>query len=99
MQSKQNKDISLPEGVSWDEIVKLIKGAQYEHILKKIKPSTLKFVLDKKNADKVIKSLLKVLQNTDPENATPDYAQKLMEIMRKVADKVLKNDHSRQSYL
>ncbi len=96
MQSKQNNDNSLPEGVAWDEIVKLIKEVKYEQILKKIKPSTLRFVLDENNVHMVIKSLLKVLQNTDPNNATPEHAQKLIDIMRNVADKVLKNDRSKQ---
>lgn len=96
MQSKQNNDNSLPEGVSWEEVIKLIKGEKYEQILKKIKPSTLRFVLDENNAHMVIKSLLKVLQNTDPDNATPEHAQKLIDIMRKIAENVLKNDRSRQ---
>ena len=77
-------------------MTKVIKSEKYEHILKKIRPSTLRFVLDENNAHMVIKSLLKVLKNTDPDNATPEHAQKLIDIMRKIAENVLKNDHSRQ---
>lgn len=90
MQSKQNNDISLPEGVSWEEVIKLIKGEKYEYIVKKIRPSTLKFVLEKINKPRVIQALIKALIETDPKNATEKYAESIVNCLQEVSRTILK---------
>ena len=90
MRSKQITNNSLPEGVSWEEVIKLIKGEKYEHIIKKIRPSTLKFVLEDTNKPIVIQALIKALIETDPENATEKYAESIFHSLQEVSRTILK---------
>jgi len=76
--------IPLPEGVTWPELVTLIKQKKNQQFLKKISPEIFKYILDEKNHSKVIKSLLKTLKQTDPKNSTKEYAEVLIEVMKKV---------------
>ena len=77
--------IPLPEGVTWPELVTLIKQEKNQQFLKIISPETFKYILDEKNHSKIIKSLLKTLKQIDPKNATKEYAEKMLGSMREVA--------------
>jgi DNA topoisomerase VI subunit B len=95
MQTKKNMvspnvTIPLPEGVTWTELVTLIKQEKNQKFLKKISPETFKYILDEENHSQVIKSLLKILKQTDPKNATKEYAEVLIEVMKKVKNITLR---------
>jgi hypothetical protein len=81
--------IPLPEGVTWAEFVTRINEDKNQQFLKKISPATFKYILEESNSPKIIKSLLKTLKQTDPKNATKEYAEKMVETMREVARIVL----------
>jgi len=90
MQTKKNTvspdvTIPLPEGVTWTELVTLIKQEKNQKFLKKISPETFKYILDESNHSKIIKSLLKTLKQTDPQNTTKEYAEKMLGAIREVA--------------
>lgn len=80
----------LPEGVTWAEVVKLLNEKQYKQLFSVIDPKILKFATREKNKAKAIKALVRALQLTDPENATPEYAQKIVTVMQKIAQTALK---------
>lgn len=96
MQTKKNiviePDVTmpLPEGVTWAELITLIKQEKNQKFLKKISPKTFKFILEESNRPKIIKSLLKTLKRTDPLNATKEYAKALIEIMKKMKSMTLR---------
>lgn len=81
--------IPLPEGVTWAELTTLIEQEKNQQFLKKISPETFKFILEECNRPKIINSLLKTLKQTDPKNATKEYAEKILETMREVARNIL----------
>lgn len=77
--------IPLPEGVTWLEFITHINEEKNQQLLKKISPATFKYILDENNHSIIIKSLLKTLKQTCPKNATKEYAEKLIGIMKNVA--------------
>lgn len=81
----QTAKLDLPVGVVWEDVIRLLQEKNNQEVLKKIDPETFRFLLDKNNHSKVIDSLLKTLKDIDPENATVNYANKLIEIMKLVA--------------
>jgi len=83
--------IPLPEGVTWPEFITRINEEKNQRFLKKISPATFKFILEEDNHPKIIKSLLKTLKQTDPKNATREYAEKMLVVMRKVANSLHKS--------
>jgi len=83
--------IPLPGGVTWAEFITRINEEENQQFLKKIDPATFKFILEESNRPKIIKSLLKTLKQTDPKNATKEYAEKMLGAMRKVARTILDN--------
>lgn len=82
--------ITLPEGVSWEELIKHLQDEKNQLFFKKIDPVTFKFLLEDSNRPKVIQALLEVLKKTDPQNATQEYAESLIEVMKAVAHITLK---------
>lgn len=98
MQTKKNiviePDVTtpLPEGVTWPEFITSISEEKNQQLLKKISPLTFKFILNESNRPKITRSLLKTLKQTDPKNATKEYAEKMLEIMRDVARTNLKSN-------
>jgi hypothetical protein len=96
MQTKKNTiiepdvTIPLPEGVTWAEFITRINEEKNQRFLKKISPATFKFILEENNHPKIIKTLLKTLKQTDPKNATTEYATKMINAIRKVAQSLLK---------
>ena len=98
MQTKKNiviePDVTmlLPEGVTWAELVTLIKQEKNQKFLKKISPETFKYILDEKNHSQVIKSLLKTLRQTDPKNATKEYAENIIVMMEHFSKDALRNE-------
>jgi len=95
MQAKKNViiepniTIPLPEGVTWAELITHINEEGNQQFLKKISPATFKYILEESNRSKIIKSLLRTLKQTDPKNATKEYAESLIEVMKKVGKKCL----------
>lgn len=84
--------IPLPEGVTWAELTTLIEQEKNQQFLKKISPETFKLILEECNRPKIIKSLLKTLRQTDPKNATKEYAEKTIDLMKHIIRKLLKDE-------
>jgi hypothetical protein len=76
--------------LTWEEIEKYLDKDTYKEFLKHISPSVFEEVKDEKNRPKVLKTVLKILRERDPQNATEEYAQKLIDSMQKIAKKILK---------
>jgi hypothetical protein len=97
MQTKKNTTIEpdvtipLPEGVTWSEFITRISEEKNQRFLKKISPATFRFILEESNRPKIIKSLLKTLKQTDPKNATKEYAEKMLSAMQEFARTNLKS--------
>lgn len=82
--------IPLPEGVTWAEFITHISEDKNQQFLNKISPETFKYILEESNRPKIITSLLKTLKQTDPKNATKEYAEKILGVMREVTRNILK---------
>jgi hypothetical protein len=90
-----NEDtITLPEGVSWEEVIKILKEDENQEFLRKIDTETFKYLLDEGNQSKVIQTLLNVLRKTDPQNADRKYAESLIETMKIVSRSKLNQPNS-----
>lgn len=88
--NEPNITIPLPEGVTWAEFITRINEVKNQQFLKKISPATFKYILKESNRPKMIESLLKTLKQTDPQNATKEYAEKIIEAMSEVSRMFLK---------
>lgn len=73
--------------ITWEEIEKYLDKDSYYEFLKHISPSVFKMAGNEQNRPKVTGIVLKVLQERDPQNATEEYAQKIVSAMQKVAKK------------
>jgi aspartate/glutamate racemase len=80
---------SSSKDISWENIQKYIHEDIYKDFLKQIKPAIFKMALNKKDRPKVIQSIMKVLKEKDPKNATEDYAKKIADKMQKLAHMIL----------
>lgn len=76
--------------ITWDEIEKYIDKDTYKNFLKHISLSVFETASKEQNRSKVVKIVLKVLQESNPQNATEEYAQKIVDAIQKVAKEVLK---------
>jgi hypothetical protein len=76
---------SLP----WAEILELSKSDRFGEKFNSIPEETLQFAMRESNRPILIESALKSLESTDPENATPEYATKVADMMREFALRVL----------
>ena len=74
----------------WDEIKQVLEKSNFKKMLQKINESTFRFAMHKENKSDVAKSALKMLQQTDPEHATPERAEKLADIMQLFAKGFIK---------
>jgi DNA-binding ferritin-like protein (Dps family) len=83
------KNSFSPKDISWKEIQKYIHEDIYQDFFKQIKPEIFKMALNEKDRPKVIQSILKVLKEKDPQNATEDFAKKVADRMRELARIVL----------
>lgn len=80
-------DSSLTKQVTWEQIEALIGEEKYKSFLKEIDPSVYKLVLDENKRPQVTASILTMLQSREPENATEEYAEEIVNLMIKVAKK------------
>lgn len=80
-------DSSLTKQVTWEQIEALISDDKYKSFLKEIDPSVFKLVLDESKRPQVTASILTMLQSREPENATEEYAEEIVNLMIKVAEK------------
>jgi len=80
---------SSSRDISWKDIQEYIHEDIYQDFLKQIKPAIFKMALNEKDRPKVIQSILKVLKEKDPQNATEDFARKVADRMRELARMVL----------
>lgn len=78
--------------IDWEQIETLI-DIKYKPFLKEIDPSVFKLVLDENKRPQVTESILVMLQNREPENATEEYAEEIVNLMQKVARKILVEDN------
>ena len=75
---------------TWADIEPLISEAKYKGFLKDIDPAVFRLVLDEHKRPQVTESILTMLQNREPEHATQEYAEEIVEMMVKVAEKFKK---------
>lgn len=76
------------KNITWQDIEPSILDEKYKEFFKNLDPEAFKQILDENSRQKVVESVLKMLQNTDPKNATTEYANELIEIMKRVANKI-----------
>lgn len=74
----------------WNEITQILEKSKFKKLLDKISESTFSFAARKENKSEVVNSALKMLQQTDPENATPERAEELAGIMQLFAKGFIK---------
>ncbi len=84
-----NSDSTNVQDITLEDIEKYLQKDSYQKFLKQIPPSVFTMALNEQDKPKVIKIILQVLQDRDPQNATETYAQKMAEEMQKVAEKAL----------
>lgn len=82
---------SLP----WQEILELAKSDQFAKRFENIPTETLRFAAEESNRPILIKSALKSLQTSEPENANLKYATRIAAMMRKFALRVLNEKESK----
>lgn len=82
----------ISKHVSWTDIDMLISDVGYKSFLKEIDPSVFTLVLDEDKRPQVTASILTMLQIREPENATQEYAEEIVNLMQKVAQKILVED-------
>ena len=73
------------------QALEMIKAINEAGGLKGISKQTYMLILDEHSHDNVINILLKTLKKEDPNNATQEYAEKVLKVMRKVAKMELSN--------
>ena len=74
----------------WHQIEELITEEKYQSILKAIDPAVFKMVLNDNQRTQVTASILTMLQSREPEHATKEYAEKIVDLMKLVAQKIAK---------
>jgi len=79
--------MSMTKPLAWAQIEPLISEEKYKNFLKGIDPAVFKLVLDENKRPQVTESILTMLQNREPEHATQEYAEEIVEMMVKVAEK------------
>lgn len=84
-----NTNTSPTKQVTWEQIEALTSDDKYKSFLKEIDPSVYKLVLDETKRTQVTESILVMLQNREPANATEEYAGEIVNLMQKVAQKAL----------
>ncbi len=90
-----SNDVQIVNSLPWEEILELSKSDRFGDKFNSIPEETLLFAMRESNRPILIDSALKSLGVTDPENATPEYATKVADMMREFALRVLaerKND-------
>lgn len=86
-----SKKINLPEGITWDELTNALSREDNQAFLDSIDPETYRQILDEKNHLVLKRLFLRALKKNDPKNATNDYVEKLIKIVRDLA-KIYYND-------
>ncbi len=81
-----SKEIDLPEDITWDDLTNALSSEDNQAFLDSINPETYRQILDENNHLKLKRRILKGLRKTDPENATSEYAESLIKLMKQVAD-------------
>src|SRR3990167_986483 len=80
-------DNSSTKQITWKQIETLISDEKYKAFLQEIDPAVFKLVRDENKRPQVTASILTMLQSREPENATEEYAKKIVSLMVKVAKK------------
>ena len=91
-------NIPLTKQITWKQIEALVSEDKYKTFLREIDPSVFKLVLDESKKLQVTASILTMLQNREPENATEEYAEEVVKLMQKVAQKVLTENQTGITY-
>lgn len=78
------EDLTLPPGVTWEEVIEALRGEKGHHLLKTVAPTTFRFILNEKNRTAVIQVIIKTLDKSDSQDANQKYAEMTYEAMRKV---------------
>ena len=74
--------------ITLEEIEKYLQGNNYKGFFKQIPPSIFKMAANEENTPMVMESVMEALLEHDPQNATEEYAQKLVDAMQKFAKKL-----------
>ena len=77
---------NVANSLPWDELDAFAKG-KYDTVSEE----TYRFALEPSNRELLVKSALKSLQKTDPENATQERAENLADMMVRFAKMALEN--------
>jgi len=77
--------------MTWQDIEPLILDDKYKEFFKNLDTKTFELVLDENSRPKVLESVLKMLSERDPENATQEDANEIIEVMQRVATKIMNN--------
>ena len=78
--------------ISFGDIQKYIDKDAYQNFFKQISPSIFKMALNDKDWSKVIASIMKVLKERYPQNATEEYANKVADRMQELAKVILEGE-------
>lgn len=77
------------QNITWEEVEKYLENDSYKEFIKQIPPYIFNKVLKEGNRAEVTDTILKVLRERDPQNATEEYAQKIDNVMQLLAQKIL----------
>ena len=89
MTQATDNQISFIQSLPWSEIMEVSKSDHFGEKFNAISDDTLRFAMRESNRSVLIDSAFKSLEETDPENATPEYATKVADVMREFALRVL----------
>jgi guanine deaminase len=86
-----NSNSRQTNNITWQDIEPLILDDKYKEFFENLDTKTFELVLDEKSRPQVVESVIKMLGERDPENATQEYANEIIEVMGKVSKQIVKN--------
>lgn len=75
--------------LSGKKLADLFDSGQLREKLKEMPRETLEFAADTNNDANLVETVLKSLQATEPDKANMEYAARVVEVMRRIAKKIL----------
>ena len=82
----------VQKSITWQDIEPLIFNVKYKEFFKNLDTKIFELVLDENSKPKVVESVLKVLRERDPQNATNEHAEEIIELMKKIALQITAHD-------
>lgn len=75
--------------LAWKKISTLFETGELRDKLKGFSKETLEFAANEANVEKMVDSILAYLKVNEPEKANVEYASKVVDIMRRIANNLL----------